>query len=729
MRVKRLKYWWRKGKSAISIAILVSLLIILLKSLGWFQPLELKLFDRLMQARPTIAPDERIIIVGITETDIDKYQQYPFSDALLAQLLEKIKAQSPKVIGLDLFRDIPVPPGNEQIKEIFQSTPNLIGIGSAEGDKDDGYFTTVNFPPILSEKSKRNNFDFSQIQIADVGLFVDDDEIVRRGILYPSDDPQSISFSIPNLGFLVACRYLELSPQISPNKDSLRLGRTVFPSFRSNDGGYVRGIDTGFQIIINWRGPAESFKQVSFSEVIEERVDPTLFKDRIVLIGATAPTLSLDAHNTPYSLGQGETPKPTYGVEIQANLASQIVSAVRDNQPLIQVWSELFENFWIFLWSFPALVCGWIYRNLPTFSLSGVLLGAAFILTFFLVVIAYVTFLKSYWIPLAPCLFSLWMTTLGSIAYIYIARIQQANFLLRQANITLEERVALRTTELSQRNRELEQTLQKLHQIQEKLIVQERLSFLGRYVAGINHEIGGLLNCFSKNQQVTKKLFIQLQNNLAEQKLEQCEEITETLKLYLEDFSDSLKAGKALIKKFTPENLANEDNPHLEFVTVDLASFIQECLALVRTKKRKKQPKQTVQIQENYDLNLKTLKIVPSDFSMVLVNLIDNAWDSLLKKQKQISRNYFPRLFIKTRITLSKYQIIIQDNGVGVDSEEESKIFETFFTTKPQGEGLGLGLSLSRDIIVARYKGDLYYQSIETDRGKETQFIVEIPID
>jgi CHASE2 domain-containing sensor protein len=745
-RLKRLKRICHNWKGRIAIAVGVWILVSVVRWLGWLQPLELLAFDRLIVARPLERPDERIVIVGVTEADIRKYQQYPFSDAFLADLLQKIQLQKPRVIGLDLIRDIPVAPESEKLTEIFKITPNLIGVGkidcarvtdephteptndNADNGPGDNYLTSVGVNPILWQRN----------QVGDIGIFVDDDGTVRRGFLYPCtrNTYSQKARSIPSLALAVTYEYLEkeeIYPTASTDGGWLQLGETTFYPFRENDGSYIRANDAGYQILINWRGPAEYFQHVSVADVMDGRVAQNLFRDRLVLIGATAPTLSLDAHNIPYSKWLQETPKPMYGVEIQANLASQFLSAVRDNRPLIQVWPELLESLWILGWTLLIVVVGWVCRSLPIFKLSGIILGSTVILTLVLIGIVYVAFLKSYWIPVVPSLLSLWGAMAVIIGYIYINRIEQSNILLLEANATLEAKVEARTLELSQKNQELEQTLQELRQTQEKLIAQERLSFLGRSVAGVSHELGGLLNYFSKNQQVSKKLVARFKNILEapefplSQKLEEAEKIVSSYEFYLEDLKDSIQIGKAVLEKFLPYDLNRHLN--LEGVPIEIARFTRECFDLVETKKRRELLNQEFQLQEDYEPSLKTVTGIPSDFSMVLMNLIDNAWDAVIEKQKQFPKNYSPRIILKTQQLPEKIQIIIQDNGIGVAPHQESEIFKTFFSTKPQGAGIGLGLSLARDLIVARYQGDIYYRSVETEEGRETQFVVEIPLN
>jgi adenylate cyclase len=726
----KIKRFWQNKKGSIAIVIGNWLIISTMQWLGWFQWLEWAALDRLFQTRPNEPLDERIVIVGVTEADIRKYQEYPFSDELLAELLEKIKAQSPKVIGLDLFRDIAVGSGKERLEAIFKSTPNLIGIGSAEGYKDDTYFTKIDFPPVLYELSKKNNFQLNKIQVSDVGLFVDDDGVVRRGIVFPSEDPESLGYNIPSLGAVVAFRYLNIEPSVSENRDRMRLGKKVFHAFRSNDGGYVGAVDSGLQIIINWRGPAESFKHVSVAEVMEGRVATNLFRERIVLIGATAPTLSRDAHNTPFSEGQGETPKPTYGVEIQANIASQILSAVLDNRPLVQTWSQSQESIWIFAWTLPIAIVGWVYRSHPIFKLSGIIFGSTVVLTVILIGTVYVAFEKSYWIPVVPPLLSLGGTMLGIVGYTYVERIKEVNARLEETNATLEIQVDARTLELNQKNQELEQTLQELRQAQERLIAIQRLVILGQSVAGLNHEFKNLVGPIANNVEISQLLCrklneLQIDNLLTiEAKVQKQEKLLKQLEKQLETVANYSQRGKQLTLQLLPINFKNSLTQPL--IPVEVNSLIKSVCFWIKTSRETELLRKNFQLEENYDLSLTTIQAVPSDLNFVVSSLLNNAWDALLERQKRREERFVPTIRLKTQNFSDKIQIIVRDNGIGVSESISDSIFEHFFTTKLPGKGTGLGLSLARDLIVGRYQGAIRFQTVDTAEGKETAFIVEL---
>ncbi|NJP22576.1 MAG: CHASE2 domain-containing protein [Hydrococcus sp. CRU_1_1] len=416
--------FFRQNLSIFVITATISLAITLIRSQGYLQSVELSTFDRMIQSRPTEPIDERIIIVGITEADIRKYQQYPFSDALYAELLEKIKLQKPRVIGLDIVRDIPSPPGSQDLEEIFKTTPNLIGAGTLPKKDGNDYVKAIAFPPILKAFHKP-----TAPRIGDVTNPVDEDYVVRRGFLYPVRDetaplgmkqpPPSFESGVPSFGLAVARQYLAfegIKAKPSPDDGWLALGKVTFYPFNFSDGGYNRPHETGYQILINWRGQAGAFKHVSVSEVIEGKIAPTLLKNRIVLIGAYAPSLK-DVAFTPYIKGNPKE-QPPYGVEVHAHLTSQIISAVLDERPLINVLPDWAEFLWLFVWI--GVTIGGIgaarrFKN-PVLNLLIVLVYCG-ILTYSVILITFQIFLLGWWLPLFYVLLGIWSGSAITYAY------------------------------------------------------------------------------------------------------------------------------------------------------------------------------------------------------------------------------------------------------------------------------------------------------------------------
>ena len=363
----------------------VTALVIALRLTGLFQLLELSAYDQLFRLRPQSTPDSRIVIVGISESDLQQLKKWPIPDNILAELINKIKQQEPRAIGLDLYRDLPVEPGHDQLVEVYNSTPNLIGIKKVVGGTSG---PAVNPPPELAAKG--------QISANDVPL--DSDSKVRRHFLYVTD--------VESLGLKLAYIYLDregISPKASSiNPEYLQLGKVTFVPFGGNDGSYVRTDDRGYQTLLNYRGPASSFKTVTVMEVLENRIPPDLMRDRIVLIGSTADSLN-DLLYTPYNSNLIGITKRTAGVEVHANLISMILSSVLDDRPLIKTWPEWLEWLWILGAASLGAIVTWQVRyrggvaKLSIKRIANMLLaGGSF------VVIGCLAFFQGWWIPVVP---------------------------------------------------------------------------------------------------------------------------------------------------------------------------------------------------------------------------------------------------------------------------------------------------------------------------------------
>ena len=369
-------------------------LFIALRLAGWLQPLELWAFDLSFRLRPQEPTDPRIVIVGIGDSDIDKVGEWHIPDAIVAQLLEKLKKQQPRAIGLDLFRNAPLEPGHQALTKVFETTPNLIGIEKRIGDINN---SAIAPNPTLKQRG----------QIASVDTVVDADDKIRRGMLYVTPDDGE---PIASLGLTLALMYLEAQGVTPEPETILQLGKAAFVPFEANDGGYVGADAGGYQILLNFRGSAHSFRTVSMSDVLADRIPPEWVRDRIVLIGATASKLR-DVFETPYNSGLFAASQPTPGVEIQANLASQVISAALNKRLLIKVWSEPLEWLWIFAWASIGATLSWIPRYLG--GLEGrslhnsINLGAWTFATIVLTSgslggICYLAFLSGWWIPVVP---------------------------------------------------------------------------------------------------------------------------------------------------------------------------------------------------------------------------------------------------------------------------------------------------------------------------------------
>lgn len=390
------KQLWGERARVLLTASGIAGIILLVRFFGLLQPLEWAALDQFFRLRPLEPTDERILIVEISEADLRAVGQWPLPDRTIAQVLKTLETWKPAAIGLDIYRDLPVEPGHEQFEQVARSLPNLIGIEFME----DGLVPNVPPPPALKDRAGFNN------------LVVDADGRVRRSLLYWST-PEGVTHE--GFALKIAIVYLKrlgIEPEPSPqNSDYLKLGKATFRPFRPHDGGYAKTDDGGYQILANLRGPVGSFETISLSDLLRQQVEPNMVRDRIVLIGSTAPSLQ-DFHLTSYSGGVLKAAQQMPGVELQAHLLSQILSAALQERTLIKVWPEPLEAVWIFLGALLGASLTW-YLRLPQRSILIMLLSSGAIAG-----VAYLLFLQGWWIPLIPTILALWGSSVTITSYI-----------------------------------------------------------------------------------------------------------------------------------------------------------------------------------------------------------------------------------------------------------------------------------------------------------------------
>ncbi len=402
---KKLKTKIWEWRGVLITAPTVTIFILLLRSSGLLQMLELVALDRLFLLRPQESQDSRIVIVEIDESVVQtlgKRRQWPISDAVLAQTLENLKQHQPSAIGLDLYRDVPIEPGYESLVKVLKTTPNLIGVQKVAQSIDS---SAVAPPPEL----KRTD------QVGANDLPIDSDGKIRRSLFYLADKNGNNVFSF---AFKLACIYLgDRNITVGQTKDyRIKANNVIFPLFAGNDGGYIHAEDQGYQVILNYRGSIEKFPKISFMDILENRIPTNLLQGKIVLIGSTAESLK-DLFYTPYSSSVVTAPSRMPGVVIHANAISQILSTAIDRRPLLQTWKEPQELLCIFSWSMFGAIWCWQQRynsDRKRYPLAaiGILLGIGCLLGG-----SYLAFISGWWIPLVPPLLAVLASTVGVTAY------------------------------------------------------------------------------------------------------------------------------------------------------------------------------------------------------------------------------------------------------------------------------------------------------------------------
>jgi len=392
------------GQPPVLSTLVASALVLGLRAVGALQGLELGLYDQMMRLRPTPLPDERILIVGINETDIQSRQEWPIEDDTVAELLSVLIEAEPRAIGLDMFRDLPMGEGQTALLEQIQNNPTLFPVCKISSPDNPG----VPPPPGTPE---------AQISFSD--LVVDPGGILRRSLLVaapPTDadtvgthrcnDPEAQLFS---LGLQLARQYLAAEGiELEVNaQEELRFGDVVLSRLSPNLGGYNNVDAQGYQIMLNYQAATMAVPQVSLTDVLSGDVGAAQIRDRIVLVGATTPEAK-DEFYTPFSGGLRDSQKMA-GVVVHAQSVSQMLRAVLDDRPLLWSWPTWGEVLWIVLWGLGGGLFAWYIRRPVTYGAVAIaLLGGLYGLCF-------VVLLQGGWIPIVPAALALGFASGGVV--------------------------------------------------------------------------------------------------------------------------------------------------------------------------------------------------------------------------------------------------------------------------------------------------------------------------
>jgi len=371
----------------------------LLRAGGYLQLLELTGHDLLLTASARqetgAAP---VVLVGITEEEIQSLGRWPLTDDMLVATIEEILSYRPRVIGVDIYRDLAVPPGSDSLADLLATTENLIMIQKVRG----GDSPPIEPPAVLAGTDR---IGFSD-------MVIDPGGAVRRGLLF-LDAGQQVYYSF---ALMLVINYLQtdgISPREGvPDPTYLRLGEVTIPPFESNDGAYVGADAGGYQFLLNFRGGREPFRKISLTDLHNPDIADTVLGDSIVILGVTAESVK-DGFITPFSQASDYVMP---GIALHGHIVAQLLRMARSGEQPLGVVADRWEYLLVTAWGIlGALVAVYIPVLWQFVLVIAAGLGA-------IVWIAYMALLQGWWLPQVPPILA-WILSAG-IAMVFL-RVQE----------------------------------------------------------------------------------------------------------------------------------------------------------------------------------------------------------------------------------------------------------------------------------------------------------------
>ncbi len=302
-------------------------------------------------------------------------------------------------------------------------------------------------------------------------------------------------------------------------------------------------------------------------------------------------------------------------------------------------------------------------------------------------------------------------------------KLERTEKVKRTTGILLEETIEeleKKRMAIEETNDALQQSLRELKATQSQLIQSEKMASLGELTAGIAHEIQNPLNFVNNFSEVSAELLDEMIEEFDKGDIDEGKLIANDVKQNLEKIYHHGSRADSIVKGMLQHSRTSSGKNEL----TDINALCDEYLRLSYHGLRAKNKSFNADFKADLDKKLPQIKVVPQDFGRVLLNLINNAFFAVNERSKTEGKDFKPSVIVKTKLEKGQVIISVADNGFGIPDDVKEKIFQPFFTTKPTGQGTGLGLSLSYDIVKA-HGGEL---KVETVEGEGTGFFIVLPV-
>jgi two-component system NtrC family sensor kinase len=286
----------------------------------------------------------------------------------------------------------------------------------------------------------------------------------------------------------------------------------------------------------------------------------------------------------------------------------------------------------------------------------------------------------------------------------------------------LEIQVAERTAEILGQKEELQKALDELKTTQAQLIQSEKMASLGELTAGIAHEIQNPLNFVNNFSEVSSELLEEMNTEIEKGDFEEVKNIAADIKKNLEKINHHGKRADSIVKGMLQHSRSGNTIKE----PTDINKLADEYLRLAYHGLRAKDKSFNADLVTDFDLTLPKIKVLQQEIGRVLLNLFTNAFYATHQMQQKSGKTYKPMVNVKTLLNDKGVEITVRDNGIGIPEAIKDKIMQPFFTTKPSGEGTGLGLSLSYDIVVKGHGGTI---AIDSKENEYSVFTILLPME